>query len=71
MRNEKSSFSVYKTDKSISYLEKHTHFVLFDDGPNGMNDVLLKRQEIEHELSVSKILKSPIIDYQPQTASMY
>ncbi|CAF3727835.1 unnamed protein product, partial [Rotaria socialis] len=34
---------------------------------HGMNDLLLKRQEIEHELSISRVLRSPIYgDYQPE-----
>nr|ACD54609.1 transient receptor potential cation channel protein-like protein [Adineta vaga] len=38
----------------------HTHFLLFDDGSNDVKNMLLKRQEIEHEFSISKALKSPV-----------
>ncbi|CAF1026030.1 unnamed protein product [Adineta steineri] len=44
----------------------HTHFLLFDDGTNDVKNVLLKRQEIEHEFSISRALKSPVGGYQPK-----
>ncbi|UJR11064.1 hypothetical protein I4U23_015247 [Adineta vaga] len=45
----------------------HTHFLLFDDGSNDVKNMLLKRQEIEHEFSISKALKSPVNGYQPMS----
>jgi hypothetical protein len=48
----------------------HTHFHLFDDGTNNVQNVSLKRQEIEHELSISKALRSPVVNYQPKSSSM-
>jgi hypothetical protein len=55
----------------------HTHFLLFDDETDGndetnnVKNMLLKRQEIEHELSISQVLRSPVIGYQPKSTSMY
>ena len=51
----------------------HTHFVFFDDrndGTNNVQNVLSKRQEIEHQLSISKVLKQPVAGYKPQNPSM-
>ncbi len=57
--------------KSSCHLEpNHTHFLFFDDGTNNVQDVLLKRQEIEHELSISKALRSPVVGYIPKSTSM-
>ncbi|CAF1184093.1 unnamed protein product, partial [Adineta ricciae] len=38
----------------------HTHFFFFDAGSNDMKNMFLKRQAIEHELSISKVLRSPV-----------
>jgi len=63
-----------KADSSIWRLNPyHTHFHFFDDGKDGTNSVqniLLKRQEIEYKLSISKALKSPVAGYQPKSTSM-
>jgi hypothetical protein len=65
-------------DNSILHLQpNHTHFHFFDDGKEengGTNDVknmLLKRQEIEHELSINKSLMTPIAGYEPKMTRMY
>ena len=53
-----------ETRGSSWHLEpNHTHFLFFDNGTNDMKNVLLKRQEIEHELSISKALRSPVAGY--------
>jgi hypothetical protein len=41
-----------------------------DDETNNVQNVLLKRHEIEHELSISKVLRSPVVGYQPESTSM-
>jgi hypothetical protein len=59
------------TNRSDWHLEpNHTHFHFFDDEANNMQNVLLKRQEIEHELSISKALRSPVVGYIPESTSM-
>jgi hypothetical protein len=59
------------THRSDWHLEpNHTHFHFFDDGTNNVQNVLLKRQEIEHELSISKALRSPVVGYIPEGTSM-
>jgi len=61
-----------ETRSSSGYLEpNHNHFLFFDDGSNDVEKLLLKRQEIEHELSISKALRSPVAGYQPKSTSMY
>lgn len=39
-----------------------THFILFDDGKanSNMKHILLKRNCIEHELSISEAIRSPL-----------
>jgi hypothetical protein len=60
-----------ETDRSLWHLEpNHTHFHFFDDGTNNVQHVLLKRHELEHELSISKVLRSPVVGYQPESTSM-
>ncbi|CAF0727747.1 unnamed protein product [Adineta steineri] len=44
----------------------HTHFILLNDESKDMKNMLSKRQEIEHELSINRILKSPIANYPPK-----
>jgi hypothetical protein len=57
-----------ETRSSNWHLEpNYTHFHFFDDGTNNVQNVLLKRQEIEHELSIRKTLKSPVVGYQPKS----
>ncbi|CAF3439989.1 unnamed protein product [Rotaria socialis] len=46
----------------------HTHFFFFDDGSKDVKNMLLKRQEVEHELSISKVLRSPISGFQEKNA---
>ncbi|CAM4803184.1 unnamed protein product [Rotaria magnacalcarata] len=46
----------------------HTHFFFFDDGSKDVKNMLLKRQEVEHELSISKVLRSPIFGFQERNA---
>jgi hypothetical protein len=54
----------------------HTHFHFFDDGKDGtdgindLKNMLLKRQEIERELSINKALMSPVVGYQPKSIGM-
>ena len=58
-------------DGSNWHLEpNHTHFHFFDDEANSVQNVLLKRQEIEHELSISEALRSPVVGYIPESTSM-
>jgi hypothetical protein len=60
------------TDGSDWHLEpNHTHFHLFDDEVNDVQNMLLKRQEIEHELSISKALRSPVAGYISESVGMY
>ena len=60
------------TNGSDWHLEpNHTHFLFFDDKTNNVQNVLLKRQEIEHELSISKALRSPVVGYIPESTSMF
>jgi hypothetical protein len=63
-----------ETDSFVLGLDPyHTHFHFFDDGndtTNNIQNVLLKRQEIEHELNISKALISPVVGYQPKSTSM-
>jgi hypothetical protein len=49
----------------------HTHFFFFDDETNDVKKMLLKRQKVEHELSISKVLRSPIPGFPPKNISMY
>jgi hypothetical protein len=61
-----------EANRSICHLEpNHTHFHFFDEGISNEQNILLKRQEIEHELSISKVLSSPMVGYQPESTSMY
>ena len=50
--------------------ENRVHFHFFDVEPDNVQTVLMKRQEIEHELSVSKVLRSPVVGYQPYDPGM-
>ena len=79
MENDQSSIRKYivatskhsEAGSSSGYLEpNHSHFLFFDDGSNDLENVLLKRQEVEHELSISKVLRSPVAGYQPKSTSM-
>jgi hypothetical protein len=77
--NKSSPIRTYKsinerdntTNRSDWHLEpNHTHFHFFDDEANNVQKVLLKRQEIEHELSISKALRSPVAGYIPESIGM-
>lgn len=48
----------------------HTHFFFFDDGSNNVTDMLLKRQEVEHEISISKVLRSPVPGFPAKNTGM-
>jgi hypothetical protein len=48
----------------------HTHFFFFDDGSKDVKNMLLKRQEIEHELSISKVLRSPVPGFPSKNTGM-
>ena len=62
----------YETNISGWHLDpNHTHFLLFDDGSNDVKNMLLKRQEVEHELSISRQLKSPVNGYKSASDSTY
>ncbi|UJR07341.1 hypothetical protein I4U23_011628 [Adineta vaga] len=70
--NEYSSIHTYimrtNTLSNRSYIHRklqpnHTHFILFNDQSIDRTNILYKRQEIEHELSINRILKSPILNY--------
>ena len=80
MNNEQLPIYIYQlttnadheTRNSNRHLEpNHTHFLFFDDESNDMGKVLLKRQEIEHELNISKALRSPVVGYIPESTSMF
>jgi len=71
-----NSNNVDKTDNSICDLEpNHTAFFFFDygtdDGIDDVKNMLLKRHDIEHQLSISKALRSRENCCQSKSASMY
>jgi hypothetical protein len=48
----------------------HTHFFFLDDGSKDIKNMFLKRQEVEHELSINKVLGSPIPGFSPKSVGM-
>ncbi len=78
MNNEQHPIYIYQsttnedheTRNANRHLEpNHTHFLFFDDESNDI-EVFVKRPEIEHELSISKALRSPVVGYIPKSTSM-
>lgn len=67
-------------DNSIEYSQlNQTHLILFDRGNqqktaltelNRTKNLLLKRNEIEHELSISELVRSPIAGHILERTSM-
>ncbi len=49
----------------------HSHFFFFDDGSNDVTNMLLKRQEVEHEISISKVLRSPVPGFPAKNTGMF
>ena len=49
----------------------HTHFFFFDDGSNNVVNMSLKRQEVEHEISISKVLRSPVPGFSTKNTGIF
>ncbi len=49
----------------------HTHFVLFDDATDGVENILLKREQIERQLSRTLIQPKSADDDYRRKSSMY
>ena len=67
-------FETDKGEAAHSHFERmeanRVDFHFFDVEPDNMQTVLIKRQEIEQELSISKVLRSPVVGYQPNDPGM-